>query len=350
MNMLTLHRSTARETFFPAFRQSPIFFDATIRAWVITVAGDCEAMLLSPNLCVPPYRPAYEDMAKRHSDYAFPNLLFAFNYIPMCLNGEEHKAARRGIAEFMAARKGAVSAEAPMIVERWFGQIAARGRVELMADAIEPLVKDVLCALNQTDQSGRASIRSVSAVFDRMMGANKRRELDSELATIRDCIRRGLGPDASEQQEGFCLALFILGNDALAGTLGESLYQIFAANPGRLLSQIDYPATPPATGVPFLERVVREPFEYGGVAFRKDDRIRILLQSFQYSNVAADRIRAFGAGIHACLGRALSLEIWSLITRALAQIEARVEILDYALRDADYVFTYPSRLLVAFHR
>ena len=136
----------------------------------------------------------------------------------------------------------------------------------------------------------------------------------------------------------------------LAGTLGESLHQIFLTNRGRLLSEIDYPKTPPTTGVPFIERIVAEPFEYEGVALRKGERIRILLQSFQYSGEPADHIRIFGAGIHACLGRQLSLEIWSLITSKLSEIAACVEILDYALREEDYVFVYPARLLIGLHR
>jgi cytochrome P450 len=350
LDIITLHRDSARDAFFPELLRRSLFFDPTIKAWVASGASCCEAMLLSPHLSVSPYQRAYQDMARRHQDYVFPNLLFAFKYIPMCLDGDAHKIARRGIAEYVAARKGAVSAAAPAIVDRWFGQLAAREQIELMTDAIEPLVKDVLGTLNQTDEAGRALIRSASAVFDRMMGAKKRRELDDELAAIRDSIRRGLGPQASEDQEGFCLALFILGNDALAGTLGESLHRVFVTNSGRRLNEIDYPTTPIATGVPFVERIVAEPFEYEGTIFRQGERIRILLQSFQYSGNAADRIRMFGAGIHACLGRQLSLEVWSLITSRLAKIDARVDIQDYALRDDDYVFAYPSKFLVALQR
>ena len=349
LDLITLHRSAARDTFFPGASQRPPFFDPTIKAWVVTGPRHCEAILLSRHLFVAPYLPAYEDMAKRRLDYAFANLLFAFKYIPLCLNGDEHQIARRRIAEYLGARRGAISAAAPDIVDRWFGRLAALERVELMGDVIEPLVKDVLGVLNQIDEAGRSLIRSASSVFDRMMGAKRRRELDNELAKIREYIRRGLGPDASEDEEGFCLALLILGNDALAGTLGESLHQVFLANRGRRLTEIEYPPTPTATGVPFVERIVSESFEYEGIELRKGDRIRILLQSFQYSDQPADRIRIFGAGLHACLGRQLSLEIWSLITGTLSKITAQAEILDYALRNSDYIFTYPSRLLIGLN-
>lgn len=347
MDVIALHRNETRSAFFPKASEQPIFFDATVKAWVVANARLCEAMLVSPHLSVSPYRLAYEDMARRNPHFAFPNLLFAFKYIPMCVNGDEHRLARRRIAEFVAARKGIASSAAPRIVDRWVGKLAGRAKIELMTEVLQPMVKEFLAALNGTDATG--VIQGASAVFDRMMGARKRRKLDNELGAIRAQIRRTLGPDGSEEDEGLRLALFVLGNDALAGGFGESLYQVFRANPQRSLSEIDYPAVPNETGIPFVERIVSEPFELESVAFCKGDRIRIMLQSFLYSGDASDRARVFGAGIHACLGRQLSLEFWSVLTRRLSQITARVEILDYALRDDDYVFTYPSKLLIALN-
>ena len=79
-----------------------------------------------------PYRLVYEDMARRNPHFAFPNLLFAFKYIPMCVNGDEHRLARRRIAEFVAARKNIASAAAPRIVDRWVGKLAGSAQIELM--------------------------------------------------------------------------------------------------------------------------------------------------------------------------------------------------------------------------
>ena len=56
----------------------------------------CEAMLLSPHLSVSPYRPPTRTWRGGIQDYVFPNLLFAFKYIPMCLNGDDHKISQTG--------------------------------------------------------------------------------------------------------------------------------------------------------------------------------------------------------------------------------------------------------------
>jgi hypothetical protein len=346
MDVIALHRDQARREFFPA--APPIFFDPVIKAFVVTGPRQCEAILASPHVGVSPYRPAYEDMAERNPDFAFPHMLFAFKYIPMCLNGEEHRLARRRIAEFLGSRKPVAAAAAPGIVDRWLGALEVDGRIELMGEAIEPMVKEFLGTLNGTDAA--ALVQGAPAVFDRMMSAKRRRKLDDELGAIRAHIRRTLGPDAGEDEEGIRLALFVLGHDALAGGFGESLYQLLRANPGRPLSEIDYPAVQPETSIPFVERIVMVPFEYEGVAFSKGNRIRVMLQSFSYSRHEIDRTRIFGAGLHACVGRQISLDLWSEFVRRLKRIATRLEIVDYALRREDYVFTYPSKLVVEVGR
>jgi hypothetical protein len=81
VDVIALHRDPARRALFPA--APPIFFDDTIKAWVVTRPPECEAILSSLHVVVPRYHEIYEDMAARNPDFAFPNLVFAFKYIPM---------------------------------------------------------------------------------------------------------------------------------------------------------------------------------------------------------------------------------------------------------------------------
>ena len=286
-------------------------------------------------------------MQKQREGYAFPNLLFAFRYIPMCLNEADHRLARRRIAEYLAERRGVVTAAIPGIVENRIGILRKDGDVEVMRTIVDPIVKDVLGELNGVQPADRGSVRSASAIFDRMMGLKRRRALDNDLGKIRMLISRTLGATATEDDIGYRLALFVLGYDALAGTIGETLHHLFVANAGKKLSEIVYPAMPLETGVPFVERIAAEFFEHRGVSIAKGDRLRILLQSFQYAPDPADRVRMFGVGLHACLGRQLSLDLWARIAGQLSRIENRVEVLAHAFRTEDYIFTCPDKLLVA---
>ena len=112
-------------------------------------------------------------------------------------------------------------------------------------------------------------------VFDKSIGARKRRRVEVDLGAMRQLIASALGSAAAEEEVGLRLSLFILGRDALLGTLGESLHSVLIDNPRRRLDDIRYPETPPETGVPYVERVVTESFMEGKVRFAAGDRMRI---------------------------------------------------------------------------
>ena len=40
LDIITLHRNAARDTLFPGPFQGPLFFDPTIKAWVVTAARE----------------------------------------------------------------------------------------------------------------------------------------------------------------------------------------------------------------------------------------------------------------------------------------------------------------------
>ena len=214
-----------------------------------------------------------------------------------------------------------------------------------MAEVVEPLARQFLFALNGNDEMPAGFTRDASAIFDRMIGPRRRREVDDTLGLLRANIRRRLGPDASEEEEGWRLALLILGHDPLAGSLAATLYRVLLAHPGVPLSEIDYPTAPINSSVAFAERVVEEPFQYQGISFNKGDRIRMLLQSFQYTGEPAGRMRMFGAGAHVCLGRQAALELWSLMAKRLSQIGAQIRAARLRLMRPRLRLCLPSQVL-----
>ena len=74
------------------------------------------------------------------------------------------------------------------------------------------------------------------------------------------------------------------------------------------------------------------------------------MQGFAYSADPDDRARIFGAGVHACLGRQMSVDLWREVVGRLARMRASVEVVDHALRDDNYVFTCPARLALRIIR
>jgi hypothetical protein len=135
----------------------------------------------------------------------------------------------------------------------------------------------------------------------------------------------------------------------LVGTLAESLCQLFRDNPDVPLERIEFPKMPHQTAVPFVERIAATPVSVAGLDLAEGDRVRIVLQTYGHSP-PSEHHRYFGAGAHACLGRPLSLELWSTIVAGLSKLKSRVRVLDYRLPADSYVFNVPNRFEIEVSR
>ena len=277
--------------------------------------------------------------------YPFDSLRAIFPHVPLCAHGAEHRDVRRRMAIVLAERRGAVLTRVDAVIEEAVRGLVPGAQVELMETVVVPLVRSVLSTLAGVRFDDETSLNSVSTIFDRMIGFRRRQKADQALQTARMKMRDDPDWQKTEDDENVLLALFVLGNDLLGSCLGASLYQIFRQNPGRRFSEIAYPAIPNEAGVPYVERIAESPFEYDGIQFAAGARLRVYLHSFAYSD-DGDRGRMFGAGPHTCLGKQLSLDIWRRLTAALERLEARVEVLEYAVRTEDYLFNFPSWIVI----
>jgi hypothetical protein len=214
-----------------------------------------------------------------------------------------------------------------------------------MADVVVPLVMDIISIICDV-RIAATECRNASVVFDRSISVSKRRAIEAEIAQLRRLIASRLGAQGCDADVGLRLALLILGKDALIGALGQSLHRVLAENSGRRLADLEYPEFLPETGVPFIERVVVTAFSLAGCDFAAGDRVRIFLQSLAYAVEAKLRHAFFGAGVHACLGRPLSMEVWQAIRSILSRTPLRAHVLGYAPRISDYVFACPESLHV----
>src|SRR6185312_17235704 len=101
--------------------------------------------------------------------------------------GDRHARARRRVSEFLASRKTALNARIPDAVATHFNAFRREGRVEIMKDAILPLVLDIISTVIDIDISD-VDCQNASLVFDKSISVNKRRNVAAEIATLRDLI------------------------------------------------------------------------------------------------------------------------------------------------------------------
>jgi cytochrome P450 len=344
LNLLTLHRDEGRHAFFRSGTSEPPAFDRTLGCWIVSEPALVQAFLQDPHLEVSSYVDAYLEL-ERKTGHSFANLIFALHYVPFCLNGSAHREVRRGMAQYLKQRRAAIADLVPVLIDECLGVMQGTGELDMAREVVRPLATRYMLAVIGIDAEWR-TVGRITAVFDRLLGVRKRLRTEADVKKLRELVRQSLAPEEGIEEEGQRLAIIILGIDSLFGTLGETLARIFRAHSGRRTGEMAFPDVPTETGVPHVERVVAEPFARAGVAFKRGDRIRILMQGFSYSEQVSDHLRLFGGGIHACLGRQLSLDLWSRLTAGLAGLNRRVELIDHVMRSEDYVFACPEKLLI----
>lgn len=344
---LTFHRSPERHASYRRGANRPEF-DPVIKAWIVTEPSCCERLLASSDTRPATYSDDYS-MLEKHLGVDFSNVLLAFLHIPMCLHDDEHRKARRRVAEHLADRRSDLSERMTESLKVHLAPLQQGGEIEIVSQVLEPLILHVTEPLTDVPPAVAAECRAVSTIFDKSIGPRKRQRIDAELGQMRAAIVRKLGLSSSESAIGLRLALSILGRDTLLGTLGESLYSVLDRNQGRRLNEIEYPQIPPETGVPYIERIAVKSFREQETQINAGDRLRLYLQAFAYSQSPVHHPKIFGVGGHLCLGKALSLDLWNGITSSLSEISLYADIVSHDLRKDNYVFLCPSHLTVRLH-
>lgn len=293
------------------------------------------ALLQSPDFDVVDYAGRCRTLAARLG-IGLEDILFAYAHLPLCLRGSEHLAKRRAVARHVASAQPALFAALPGLVRRHLAMLGQPGRHDVLNGAIRPLVRDVVAAfVGERHDTGAESL--MSRVFSAGMGVAKRRRLNDEIAALRAAIAAAQ-PELSAGDVGIRVALHILGSDALTGTLANSLAQAVADSSAAGRPLVIGPA-PTRTGVPFVDRQALRDTEHGGRAVARGDTVTARLDVFDGAGEDADRM--FGAGAHVCLGRPVSLRLWSEIRDFVNPLDSRVGLRAFVLRKDD-VFRLPD--------
>ncbi len=231
-------------------------------------------------------------------------------------------------------------------LDRYVSRFDRTGELEVMSEVVVPVVNTVMGAVVGVPTNGDEPAATMSRLFDRLGSARRHVAADREIGEARGRLQAAHGDAMSEEEVGAALSLWILGYDAMIGTLGESLRSIFEQHIGEPLGAMPFPANPPETGVAYVARTAKEDLEFGGAAIRQGQRLRVTLQSSAYSDDPKQQAHMFGAGIHTCVGRPVAIELWRSLTERLRAIDRKVEFCGSRLRDQDYLFIYPDHLKV----
>jgi cytochrome P450 len=105
-------------------------------------------------------------------------------------------------------------------------------------------------------------------------------------------------------------------------------------------SGVKLPEFPVETGVPVTFRRAKADFDMDGHAIAAGDLIRLQLQSFGYSAALEDHKFIFGAGMHSCVGKQLSLRIWDHFKREFDALGLKARIARYELFPSHFIILH----------
>lgn len=305
-------------------------------------AISAKMILSSKDVDVADYAGRYKNLQERLG-IDFDHVLLSMRYVPPCVPIARHSDVRTKIAEIIGGRMSEIKSELPEIVGRSLSCLRHEGEHDLLKDGVVPLVRELLGKLAGISLIPQREGSLVSYLFSQTLGVARRKRMEDEYRELWAAIASAF-PDESEGRRGARLALVILGFDATIGTVGCSLRDLMCEEPA-LMSTLPFEKSPAITGVPYVDRAATAAFSLNGQQFRSGEALRVNLESGAEVPDKSVPALLFGAGPHSCLGRSLTLGLWSAISREIRATPGSISVVDFGLSKND-VFRIPDKFIV----
>jgi cytochrome P450 len=334
VSYLSLPTNPLRADVFARGRGAAPEFDERLGVWIVLDPETITDLLQDTRLLMPDIGAALTALEQRY-DLNLPNVRWAGSVLPLLVNGEQHRKVRAPLAKLLSSEKRREGAWRGQ-VSALFGEALSRtGRFDAFNELLLPVINAIF-----RDITGVAvdfPPLTLTKIFDRYASYRHLVGLEDHIKLLR-AILASAGTPA--EAEATVASLVVLGRDSLLSSLAESFVHYMDEHRGlRLDAQ-----GPPArlySGVAIGERIAREDMDVAGVRFAAGDRIRMYFQSFHAMENETDRYAFFGAGVHSCLGRALALDVWTLMVAELAKPPRTVVSVESEY-DRGVVFTMPK--------
>lgn len=343
--MLTPHHQPDRREKYEALK--PFSFDEHLNVMCVYDKGLIATILRSEDFRINPFADLYRTIAER-TGIDFQASIDTLDHIPFSKEADEHRRLRGEMTRIVSAD----SREHIAGIEAFIGDLVARifvagNEVDLVEQLARPVFHELFSRWMKVDEREFVTASNFSQVFDGVMSLNRRKTVNANLRDLKCAF--AARADEVPTTPDFAVAMNVLGNDALIGSLALSLWHMLEQHQGARLSEIEFPANLNATAVPFIERIANREVEVNGMKVAKDQKVRLVIDatSRHISGDEADLL--FGKGRHLCVGKPMTLVVWRSLTTAIGAIPLRFTLGDKKIRTGDYAFTYPEFAWISLH-
>ncbi len=343
--MLTPHQQPDRRERYKALH--PFSYDEHLKVLCVYDPDMISTIFRSEDFRINPFADHYRVIAER-TGIDFQASIDTLDHIPFSKEGEEHRRLRSEMSRIVAADSREHIAGMEAFIAALVPALFVSGaEVELNHQLARPIFYELFSRWLHVDQREFMQEFNISQVFDGAMSLNRRKMVNKHLSGLRCAFAERA--EAIPSTPDISVALNVLGNDALIGSLVLSVWHVLEQHPGARLSDVDFPANLVASGVPFIERIANRDIEINGMKVAKDQKVRLVLDATSRQMTDTEHDLFFGKGRHLCVGKPMTLVAWRSLTKALNKSPLRFTLGEMRLRGGDYAFNYPDYARITLH-
>lgn len=331
-----IHGAPDRARFYAQL--DDIEWSEELRAWMSAAPEIIHTLLRHPDVDVLDFRQILPVIAEK-TDVDLSGATEMFGAVALGMNGEEHLAARREQMLMLKQNTPAALDRFRSSLEDGLARFVKDGGGNLVASVTYPAGRDMMLALSGIDADTGTLDFSLSQIFDRYLSLGKRRRIS---ATLSEIISKA-SQDMPRHEAVTRTALSVIGADSIVGALGVSVLHDAERNPGKRFSEFEWSTDIPRTGVPYADRFAVADIEIAGKQIKKGDRLRLYYDSLGMA--ACPRHRDYyGIGAHVCLGKAVSMQAWTIFRETFSRVDLTPQIKRVAYRRGDCMFNFPTEI------
>ncbi|QIG50920.1 hypothetical protein G5V57_26230 [Nordella sp. HKS 07] len=335
MKSYQLHSADDRHAVFAQLSPRIWLENDLLRAWVVTDPEVILRIFRSPLAVVSSLTDVLKAIRENYGT-ELPNVAYACGVLPLLVADEAHPAARKGFATFLAARLSELDAELADLSKACLAPLGRKGHVDLVSEVVDPFIHRVFSVFLQCDLPPEFLSMHVGDILSFNTNLARLKNLEGRIAKTLAFLRETTPNDDDIAWKFTCL---VFGLDSLAMMLTEGIVAALRDDPvGSAGTRL--PIFPIETGVPVTFRRAKADFDMDGCAFKAGDLIRLQLQSFGYSRAAEHSKFIFGAGMHSCVGKQLSLRIWESFKRDFDALDLRARMANYQLMPSHFIILH----------
>jgi hypothetical protein len=336
MKSFELHMAPQRPALFASLPEKVWLETDFLRVWVVAEPQICVDVLRSPAMGMPDLL-AVVDMVEARLGQPLQHVRTANAYLPALLEGPAHADLRKVLAKFLAEGLKRIDKLLPGLVKDALMPLRSSGVVDLYGEVVKPLVANVISELIGQKLTPEVQDLKLIDIFPFNKSPAKLRQLNADYGAALSFLAQSTS-DPTEMACKLCCLTF--GIDSLTMTMVENILMACAERTGEGAAVL--PEYPVETGVPMSFRRVREDCTFGPYRFLAGDTLRVQLQPLGYSDQPELKAGIFGAGMHSCVGRQLSLKLWEHLARAFNELGLRADLLAYDVAVSHFIAQYRS--------